>query len=98
MEQENTNIVDPQKESVIAKYPAWPRSKPGPEVTTPPPGMHPKAERPEQVVEVGYNQETGEPGNTSLERAQVDPGVSAAPDQERDAEIARSRERHQKNR
>lgn len=43
-------------------YPEWPTSKPGPRATTPPPGQRPiNAIRAEQVVEVGYNQVTGEP-------------------------------------
>jgi len=43
-------------------YPQWPTSIRGPQVTTPPPGQRPiNAIRAEQVVEVGYNQVTGEP-------------------------------------
>ncbi len=40
---------------------AWPSSKPGPEITPPPPGVKPSPTRKEQMVEVGYNQETGNP-------------------------------------
>lgn len=40
----------------------WPTSKPGPLATQPPPGQKPMLGRTEQVVEIGYNQETGEPG------------------------------------
>lgn len=38
---------------------AWPSSKPGPEATPPPPGEKPSPTRREQMIEVGYNQETG---------------------------------------
>jgi hypothetical protein len=49
--------------STPIRFPNWPTSKPGPRVTPPPPGMRTiNALRPEQMVEVGYNQETGEPG------------------------------------
>ncbi|BCL82158.1 hypothetical protein ccbrp13_46230 [Ktedonobacteria bacterium brp13] len=52
------------------QWPSWPVSKPGPEATPPPPGMRPvNALRPEQMVEIGYNQETGEPGSLDYERA-----------------------------
>ena len=40
----------------------WPTSKPGPWTTLPPPGQKPLPGRTEQVVEIGYNQETGTPG------------------------------------
>jgi hypothetical protein len=43
-------------------FPQWPTSHPGPRATPPPPGQRPiNAIRAEQVVEVGYNQVTGEP-------------------------------------
>jgi len=54
-------------------FPVWPTSKPGPRVTPPMPGMaatHPF--RPEQFTELGYDQATGEPGNSSLERSVPD--------------------------
>ena len=50
------------KPAVPIIFPAWPTSRPGPWVTPPPPGMRSvNTLRPEQVTEVGYNQETGEP-------------------------------------
>jgi hypothetical protein len=50
-------------ERLTPRYPAWPSSQPGPRSTPPPPGMKPiNALRREQVEEIGYNQETGEPG------------------------------------
>ncbi len=54
-------------------FPVWPTSKPGPRTTPPMPGMaatHPF--RPEQFTEIGYDQVTGEPGNSSLERSVPD--------------------------
>ena len=42
-------------------HPTWPTSKPGPQATQPPPGQKPMPGRTDQVVEVGYNQETGTP-------------------------------------
>src|SRR5213082_4049862 len=39
----------------------WPTSKPGPFATPPPPGQRPMPGRTDQVVEIGYNQETGTP-------------------------------------
>lgn len=53
--------------SVQVRYPTWPTSKPGPMTTPPPPGERPvNAQRSEQMVEVGYNQETGEPSPEGL--------------------------------
>ncbi|HZU67831.1 MAG TPA: hypothetical protein VFA09_11195 [Ktedonobacteraceae bacterium] len=40
---------------------SWPTSQPGPFVTPPPPGQRPMPTRTEQMVEIAYNQETGEP-------------------------------------
>src|SRR5436305_12102035 len=39
----------------------WPTSKPGPLETPPPPGQKSMPTRTEQMIEVGYNQETGVP-------------------------------------
>lgn len=55
------------------RYPNWPSSKPGPRATQPPPGMSPThIFRPEQMTEIGYNQETGEPVDESPERTLPD--------------------------
>lgn len=51
---------------------AWPTSKPGPLATPPPPAQKPMPGRTEQVVEVGYNQETGTPGSESPLRSLPD--------------------------
>ena len=40
----------------------WPTSKPGPFAVPPPPGQAPMPTRTDQMVEIEYNQETGEPG------------------------------------
>ncbi len=50
------------QQSIKPIYPQWPTSKRGPTATPPPPGQRSiNAIRSEQVVEVGYNQVTGEP-------------------------------------
>src|SRR5579885_2966095 len=51
------------QEGVQPHYPSWPTSVPGPWETPPPEGMRPVANamRREQVLEIAYNQETGEP-------------------------------------
>jgi hypothetical protein len=42
------------------RYPSWPSSKPGPQSTPPPMGMHSvNVFRPEQVAEIAYNGQTG---------------------------------------
>lgn len=44
------------------RYPSWPTSKPGPLSTSSLAGMRSvNPFRPEQVAEIGYNQETGQP-------------------------------------
>ena len=43
----------------------WPTSRPGPQVTLPPPGFRPVATRTDQVVAIAYDQERGEPINNS---------------------------------
>ena len=61
------------QKSVAPTYPSWPHSKPGPRSTPPPPGMRSTHQfRTEQVTEVGYNQETGEPGVQSPLRSLPD--------------------------
>ncbi len=40
---------------------SWPTSKPGPQAMLPPPGQSPMPTRTDQMVEIGYNQETGTP-------------------------------------
>ena len=61
------------QESVRPQYPNWPTSKPGPHSTPPPSGMRSmSAMRSEQMKEVGYNQETGEPGVQSPSRSMPD--------------------------
>jgi len=44
----------------VPHYP-WPTSKPGPFAVPPPPGQIPMPTRTDQMVEIEYNQETGEP-------------------------------------
>jgi len=50
----------------------WPTSIPGPHATQPPPGQKPMPGRTDQVVEIGYNQETGTPSTDSPLRSMPD--------------------------
>ena len=78
-------------------YPQWPTSIRGPQVTTPPPGQRPiNGIRAEQVVEVGYNQVTGEPSTQDPFRAFPDEAKGpAGTDQQETAQdmIRRGKER-----
>ena len=60
-----------QKQSTIPRF-NWPTSKPGPHATQPPPGQKPMPARTDQVVEIGYNQETGEPSTDHPLRSMPD--------------------------
>src|SRR5450755_1328047 len=61
------------QERMKPHFPEWPTSKRGPMTTPNPPGTRPiNAMRSEQVAEVGYNQETGEPGTQSPLRSLPD--------------------------
>jgi hypothetical protein len=54
-------------------YPSWPTSKPGPQSTLPRTGTRSiNAFRPEQVVEIGYDRETGESSVDSPQRSVPD--------------------------
>ncbi|GCE26318.1 hypothetical protein KDA_18020 [Dictyobacter alpinus] len=65
--------------TVQPSWPSWPTSKPGPTTMPPPQGMRPlNAYRREQVVEVGYNQETGKPIDASPMRPMPDPDLKDA--------------------
>ncbi|GCE04733.1 hypothetical protein [Dictyobacter aurantiacus] len=71
-----------QKNEAVAplqtNWPTWPTSRPGPRATPPPPGMRSfNPFRPEQVSEVGYNQETGEPVSSDQQsRSLPDPSMA----------------------
>jgi hypothetical protein len=59
--------------SVKPHYPSWPTSKPGPHSTLPPLGMRSmSAMRPEQVKELGYEPEVGEPDTQGPQRPMPD--------------------------
>ncbi len=45
--------------SLLPPLPVWPTSRPGPMMTEPPAGTKRLQLRPEQVVELGYDQEHG---------------------------------------
>lgn len=67
------------QEGMKPHYPNWPTSKPGPRSTLPPPGMRSmSAMRPEQVKELDYNQETGEPGTQSPLRSMPDASIEGS--------------------
>ncbi|MHB8598961.1 MAG: hypothetical protein ACYDER_19370 [Ktedonobacteraceae bacterium] len=75
-QQKQLQVNEPASQPV-AIYPnppqlAWPTSKPGPRSMLPPPGQKPMPGRTEQVVEVGYNQETGTPSTESPLRSLPD--------------------------
>lgn len=64
------------QQSMQPRYPNWPTSKPGPLATQPPPGQRSiNALRSEQVAEIGYNQETGEPSTQHPLRSMPDPSL-----------------------
>lgn len=51
---------------------SWPTSRPGPQAKQPPPGQKPMHGRSDQMVELGYNQETGVPSSDSPIRSLPD--------------------------
>src|SRR5438067_4122111 len=83
--------------SKLPKLPNWPTSRPGPQVTEPPPGQKRVATRREQVAEVGYNQETGEPSLLASARSEADESIqgSVSPDQEKSTQQAKETEKIQ---
>jgi hypothetical protein len=58
---------------------SWPSSRPGPWATPPPPGQKPLPKRTDQVVELGYNQETGSPGSDHPLRSLPDAALHPTP-------------------
>jgi hypothetical protein len=63
----------PAKSELRIIFPEWPTSKRGPQATPPPPGTRSiNPLRPEQLAEVGYNQETGEPETESSAHTHLD--------------------------
>jgi hypothetical protein len=71
--QEGLPDANKSVERMKPHFPEWPTSKRGPMSTPPPPGMRSiNPMRAEQVAEVGYNQETGEPSTQSPLRSQPD--------------------------
>ena len=64
--QQLENIEEKQKPGFpIPPLPVWPTSIPGPLITEPPGGQRRMPTRTEQVVELGYDQETGTPTTRS---------------------------------
>jgi len=61
---------------IVPRYPSWPTSKPGPQSTLPVAGMHSiNPFRPEQVAEIAYYQETGEPSVDCPQRSVPDASI-----------------------
>ncbi len=74
----------------------WPTSKPGPWATQPPPGQKPMPGRTDQVMEVGYDQETGTPSTDNALRSMPDEslkGRTAFDQQETAQETLKRRKR-----
>lgn len=71
----------------------WPTSKPGPQATQPPPGQKPMPGRTDQMLEVGYNQETGTPSTGNALRSMPDEALkgTTAFDQQETAQEAKKR-------
>ncbi|GAC1424950.1 MAG: hypothetical protein NVS4B1_02110 [Ktedonobacteraceae bacterium] len=70
VQEETPNVTREVQQGMKPVYLPWPTSKRGPQITTPPLGQRSiNALRAEQVVEVGYNQVTGEPGTQDPSRA-----------------------------
>ena len=79
--QEQQQLQTRQQQLPADKYPniphfSWPTSKPGPFTTLPPPGQKPMPGRTEQMIEVGYNQETGTPVDDSPLRSLPDASLT----------------------
>jgi len=91
----NPNKVAQQ--GIQPRFPNWPTSIPGPQVTPSPPGMKPvNAIRREQVAEIDYNQETGQPGSDSPLRSMPDESMQGRTslDQQETAQEALKRRIH----
>jgi hypothetical protein len=74
----------------------WPTSKPGPEVTPPPPGQALLPGRTEQVLEVGYDQATGKPATDDLRRTLPDEtqvGTTSFAQRETSQDVTRKRKK-----
>lgn len=88
----NTNKA--VQESMRPNYSNWPTSRPGPLATQPPPGQRPiNPLRAEQMVEIGYDQETGEPSTLDASRSMPDPSMEGrvSPDQLEEAATPQKR-------
>jgi hypothetical protein len=64
----NQQVERTNQRSPIPSLPPWPTSKPGPRITEPPAGQKRVPVRPEQVVEVDYDQEKGKSAVRSEEK------------------------------
>ncbi|HEU5376539.1 MAG TPA: hypothetical protein VFV38_13945 [Ktedonobacteraceae bacterium] len=57
--QQTQQIERTDQQPAIPALPPWPTSKPGPQVTDPPPGQRRVPGRTEQVMEIGYDETQG---------------------------------------
>jgi hypothetical protein len=90
-EQEQQTTQAPRS-SKLPRLPKWPTSRPGPQVTEPLPGQKRLGKRTEQVVEVGYNQETGEPGLRVPARSELDELIAGPVSTEQEKDIQQVKE------
>lgn len=76
-QQEQASVQQVGWAGLQPNWPNWPTSKPGPRSTPPAPGTHSINKfRPEQLQEVGYDQETGEPAAQSPLRSLPDERIT----------------------
>nr|BBH93998.1 hypothetical protein KTA_21970 [Thermogemmatispora argillosa] len=59
--------------TVAPKYPQWPTSRPGPQVTEPPPGYRPVPVRSDQVIELAAGVTWSETGIRFMEQMGLTP-------------------------
>jgi hypothetical protein len=80
-EQQALQQIVPSEKSAVQKrieprYPSWPTSRPGPQSTSPLAGMSSvNPLRPEQVAEIAYNQEKGQPSVDSSQHSVADASI-----------------------
>jgi hypothetical protein len=98
-QQQVSQQVVPSEEKVVQRierhYPSWPTSKPGPRSTSPLAGMRSvNPFRPEQMAEIGYNQEIGQPSVDSPQRSVPDASVHGHFDQPKNAQDTLGKRKH----
>lgn len=96
-QEQEQQTTKPASSSKLPGLPNWPTSRPGPQVTEPLPGQKRLGKRTEQVVEVGYNQETGEPALRVPARPEVNELITGtvSTEQEKGAQQVKEAEKVQ---